>query len=380
MDDKIVKTTSRRQFLGAGVSAAVTGTALVSGFSLKQAAAVGKSAKVEVEIAGYPYDRVAGLIDGRVTIEGCEAKFKIGRIGEMNTHVFTEPQTRQVSEVGLLPFVLAYANEGFLAYTLIPVFPLRVFRHKSIFIRTDRGINKPADLRGKRIAVPGYSSTSLTWIRGILQHEFGVKPDQIEWVVTKNESTGESTGGASKFENILPKAISIRSGPKGKDESQLLVDGDVDGVFHAAEPAAFQEGHPKVARLFSDSREVEQQYYAKTGIFPIMHAIAIRKDIVEAQPWITKAVFNAYIQARQLAYDDINRNAWYMSSLPWIAQEAEATRKLMGENYYRYGVPGNQRTLRALLQYAHEQGLARRKLTIEELFHPSTLELVDHER
>ena len=344
---------------------------------MDQAAADGKSAKVEVEIAGYPYDRVAGLIDGRVTVEGCEAKFNIGRIGEMNTHVFTEPQTRQVSEVGLLPFILAYANEGFRTYTLIPVFPLRVFRHKSIFIRTDRGINTPEDLRGKRIAVPGYSSTSLTWIRGILQHEFGVKPNQIEWVVTSKESTGEATGGASKLENVLPKGISIRSGTIGKDESQLLVDGDVDGVFHAAEPTAFQEGHPKVARLFSDSREVEQQYYAKTGIFPIMHAVAVRRDVVEAHPWITRALFSAYSRAKKLAYDDINRNAWYLSSLPWIAQEAEATRKLMGDNYYSYGIEANHKTLEALLQYAHEQGLAERRLRIEELFHASTMHFTE---
>ena len=241
-----MKSTSRRQFIQAGFSGAILASSSTHLLACDhQVEAVNE---FPITIAGYPYDRVKGLIDGRVKVDRCQVKFEIGRIGEMNTHVLSKPQTREVSEVGLLPFLLAYANEELRNYSLIPVFPLRAFRHKSIFIRTDRGINKPEDLRGKRIAVPGYSSTSLTWIRGILQHEFGVSPEQIEWVVTSKESTSETSGGASKFENVLPADISIRNGAEGKNESQLLVDGDVDGVFHAAEPAAFQEGHPKVAR------------------------------------------------------------------------------------------------------------------------------------
>ena len=202
----------------------------------------------------------------------------------------------------------------------------------------------------------------------MLQHELGVRPDQIKWVIASKESTGDATGGASKFESILPEGHLDSSGTTGKDESQLLSDGDVDGVFHAAEPKAFQEGHPMVARLFSDSRKVEQQYYAKTGIFPIMHAVAVRRDVVESHPWITGALFNAYSRAKQIAYDDFNRHAWYLSSLPWIAQEAEATRKLMGDNYYSYGIDANRKTLEALITYAHEQGLAKRRVRIEELF------------
>ena len=362
--------TSRRQFLGLSVAGAV---AVRSTASLAQEDTGDKSDKLRITIAGYPYDRVKGLMDGRVPIDRCEVNFEIGRIGEMNTHVFSAPQTREVSEVGLLPFILAYANEGFRDYALIPVFPLRVFRHKSIFVRTDRGIRQPSDLRGKSIPTLGYSSTSLTWIRGILQEEYGVKPDEIEWVMASKDSTSDATGGASKLESVLPTGISVRNGPKGKDESQMLVDGDVDAVFHAAEPKAFQENHPQVARLFADSRAVERDYFAKTGIFPIMHAIAVRKNLMDAHPWISKALFHGYSKAKQLAYDDLRQNAWYMSSLPWIAQEVEATRKLMGDNYYSYGIEANQKTLEALLRFSHEQGLAKRRLTVEELFHTSTI-------
>jgi 4,5-dihydroxyphthalate decarboxylase len=180
---------SRRSFLKTTV---VAGAALAgSATSVAHDNNASTSGRLDVNIAGYRYDRVDALIDGRVEVEGCETQFEIARIGEMNTHVFSGPQTRQVTEIGLLPFVLAYANEEFRDYTLIPVFPLRVFRHKSIFIRTDRGITKPEDLRGRKIATPGYSSTSLTWIRGIMQHEYGVKPEEIEWVVSSTDSSAK---------------------------------------------------------------------------------------------------------------------------------------------------------------------------------------------
>jgi 4,5-dihydroxyphthalate decarboxylase len=161
------------------------------------------------------------------------------------------------------------------------------------------------------------------------------------------------------------------------DESDLLVNGEVDALFHAAEPRCFIEGHPKVARLFADPRTVERAYYTKTGIFPIMHAVAIRKDMIDANPKFPKAVFNAYSQAKRMMYEHMRKLAWVTVSLPWIAQEIEETQALMGENYWPYGIEVNRKALEALLEYSYEQGLASKKLTIEELFHPSTLELVE---
>lgn len=371
-------TESRRAFLKSTV---VAGAALTGNATLGNATAAAQdtnahaSDKLKIKVAGYNYDRVAGLADGRVQVEGCETQFEQAKVGDMNTHAFSGPKTRHVTEVGLLPFILALANDEFQDYSLIPVFVLRVFRHKSIFIRTDRGITKPADLRGKKIATPGYSSSSLTWIRGILQDEYGIKPEDVEWVVSAKDSGADVAGNLSKWENIIPKGISISEGPKGKDESQLLADGDVDALFHPNEPKAFQAGHPKVARLFADSRKTEQAYFAKTGIFPIMHTIAIRNDVARGNPWFPKAVFDAYTQSKQLAYDNIRTTAMYFITLPWMAQEAEETRKLMGDNYWPYAIEPNRKALNALLQYSHEQGLAKRLLKIEDLFHPSTLEL-----
>ena len=307
-------------------------------------------------------------------IEGCDTQFEVSSIGDMNTHIFGGAQTREVTEIGLHPFMLAYANDGFRDYALIPVFPLRLFRHKSIFIRNDRGIKKPEDLRGKKIATPGYSSTSLTWIRGIVQHEYGVRPDEIKWVIASKDSSSKAAGKTSRQENILPEGIAYTSGPEDKDESDLIESGEVDALFHAAEPRALVEGHPRVARLFPDYRQTEREYFSRTGIFPIMHAVAIRRDVIEQQPWLPKAVFNAYSQAKQLTYEYMQKSAWYKGTLPWFGQEFEETREVMGENYWSYGIASNRKTLETLFRYSYEQGLSKRKLTTEELFHPSTLE------
>jgi len=369
--------TSRRRFLKTSAVAAGTAVGLSALHANTVLAAESKSKGRPITIAGYKLDRVEALIDGRVQMDGFDAKFEIDSIGNMNTHIFSGPQTRQVTEIGLSPFMLAFANDGFRDYTLIPVFPTRLFRHKSIFVRPDSGIQSPEDLRGRKVATPGFSSTSLTWLRGIVQHEYGVKPEEIQWVVSSKDSSAKLSGGASKFENIIPKNLSVTQGPPGQDESDMLLTGQVDALFHAVEPKAYVEGNPKVARLFPDFRTVEQAYFAKTGIFPIMHAVAIRKDFIAAHPEFPKAVFNAYSQAKKLMYEHMRKLAWVTLSLPWVAQELEEARALMGENYWPYGIKPNRKSLEALFQYSYEQGLAAKKLTIEELFHPSTLDLIE---
>ncbi|UCD68974.1 MAG: ABC transporter substrate-binding protein [Betaproteobacteria bacterium] len=335
------------------------------------------SSSIDLTIAGYPFEHIRRLMTGKVKIEGCDVQYQVGKIGDLNTHVFSGPRTLDVTEIGLIPFILAYANDDFRAYSLVPVFPLRMFRHRSIFVRSDSGINQPADLKGKRVGTPGYSSTSLTWIRGMLHDEYGVRPEDIQWVVSAKDSSTKDAGKISKQENVIPDGISISVGPEGKDESDLLIDREVDALFHAAEPRAFIERHPKVTRLFKNVRRTEQDYYAKTGVFPIMHAVAIRNSLVEEHPWLPRAVFNAYSESKAQAYADMQEK-WFLRTLPWFAQELDTTQALMGRNFFTYGIAPNRKTLEALLRYAHEQGLARRKLAIEDLFEPSTLGLIDH--
>ena len=170
---------SRRNFLKAGTLA---GTALAAPAVLAEnpsspeTPTQSAAGKLDLKLAGYNFDHVQALIDGRVQVEGCTVQFQPGKIGDLNTHVFSGPQTLDVTEIGLIPFILASANDGFRDYSLIPVFPLRTFRHKSIFIHSERGITGPEDLKGRRIGTPGYSSTSLTWIRGLMSDEYGVTP------------------------------------------------------------------------------------------------------------------------------------------------------------------------------------------------------------
>ena len=329
-----------------------------------------------ITVAGYAYDRLQPLIDGRVTIEGCTLTYQKGGISDLNNHVFQGPQTIEVTEIGLHPYMLAFANDGFRGYSLLPVFPLRTFRHKSIFIRTDRGIDRGEDLRGKRIATPGYSSTSLTWIRGMLADEYGVTPEDVEWVVT-SKAVDATAGETSKQEKMVPEGLTIHQGPPGKDESDLLVSGEVDAVFHASEPRAYVERHPIVDRLFTNYRQVERDYFTATGIFPIMHAVAVKDEVIEANPWFPEAVFKAYAKAKQMNQQMLQNLGWAMVSLPWAGAEFEETRELMGDNYWPYGIEPNRKTLETLFRYSHEQGLASSELTVDKVFHPAGLELTE---
>ena len=361
--------TSRQGFITGSLAAA----SLASIAGSRAAPAAG----LPITMAGYDLDRMRAIIDGRVQIAGCTTKFEVAGIGDMNTHIFSGPGTREITEIGLHPFMLAYANEGFRDYTLLPVFPLRLFRHKSIFVRTGSGIKTIEDLKGRKVATPGYSSTSLTWIRGIVQHEHGVSPKEIQWVISKKDSGAEAAGKISKQEQVLPDGIPFAYGPAGMDESDLLVNGEADALFHAAEPKAYVQGDPRIQRLFPDYRTVEKAYFKKTGIFPIMHAVALRKETIKQNPWLPKAVFEAYSQSKAAAFDYMKKYGWVKESLPWFGQEFEETKAAMGENYWPYGIEPNRKALETLFQYSYEQGLASKQLTIEELFEPSTLELVE---
>lgn len=359
----------RRQFMVQAAVAAVA--ASVPTFSLMAA----DQKHLVLQAAGYRFPRTEGLFNGAVTIENCEASFEKAGIGDINSNLFAGPQSLDFAEVGLHPFMLAWANDGFRDYNLLPIYPLRLFRHKSIFIRTDRGIKRPQDLKGKTIATPGYSSTSLTWIRGLLQDEYGIKPTDIDWVYSRKDSSAELSGAVSAQENVMPEGIQIRPGPAGLDESELLASGEVDALFHAAVPRAFVDGHDKVARLFADSRATEQAYFQKTGIFPIMHAVAVRKTLLDDNPWLAGALFRAYSQSKALAYQQMTGIGWAADMLPWYGQELEQTRVIMGDNFYSYGLQSNTLALNTLFRYSHEQDLASRLLTVDELFRPDVRDL-----
>jgi len=380
----MTKNSSRRTFLKtATLAAGSVGTLGVVGCKSEPSTSQQEESEdvnsndLKLTVAGYNVNRVKSLVDGRVIIKGCTINFVEAGIGDMNTSTFSGEQAYDITEIGLHPYMLAYVNDHFRDYTLLPIFPLRIFRHKSVFIRNDRGIKKPEDLKGKTIGTPGYSSTSLTWLRGIFQDEYGINPEDVHWVISQKDSSADASGKISKQEQVNPEGVNIKMGTIGLDESELLVSGEVDALFHAAEPKAYIDGNQLVERLFPDSRRVERAYFSKTGIFPIMHAVAVRKSLLDKNPWLAEAIFNAYSESKTQDYAFMRKLGWVFDSLPWYGQELEETRKLMGENFWPYGIEPNRKTLETLFRYSHEQGLSNKNLSIEELFHTSSLKLTE---
>ena len=328
-------------------------------------------------VAGYDYNRVAPLANGAVTVEGCAVTYEVTGIGPLNNHAFYGPRTRQVTEIGLIPYILAFANGGFRDYLLLPIPVLRMFRHKSIWVRADRGIETPADLRGKRVATVGYSSSGLTHIRGVLRDEYNVLPEEIEWVSTGKDSATNLTGGVSNWEKVRPEGLEIAAAPAGMDESDLIIAGEVDAIFHPAEPRVYQDRNPIVRRLFEDFRSVELDYFRRTGVFPIMHSIAVRRDTLEAEPWLANAVFDAYSRAKAADMEQMHLLGWAYDTLPWYGQEYNDTIAAMGRNFYPYGYEACAKSYDTACRYLHEQGLSERRVTLDELFVPAVRELAE---
>ena len=250
------------------------------------------AAKPPIKVAGYDYDRVRAIMDGQVGVPGSEVVFEYQDIYTVNQSAFGPERKYEVTEIGLIPYVTKYVNEGFRAYTLIPVFPSRIYRHRSVYVHVDAGIERPEDLRGRRIGTPGYGSSANTWIRGFLLDEYGVGADEMQWIeTTKSSDDGKLRSGdlASRYQ--LPAGFPLVASPPGVDESELLLQGGCDALITPITPRAFPEGDPKIRRLFPDVRATEQAYYQKTGLFPIMHAVGIRTDAIEADPALPQAVF-----------------------------------------------------------------------------------------
>lgn len=350
-------------------------SALVAAGSQRQAAAVERESDV-VKIAGYAYDRVRAIQDGRHSLEDFDVQFQTEDIYNLNRLVFGPKQTYEVSEVGLIPYLMKYANEGCRSYTLIPVFISRTFRHRSIYVRTDSGIDSPEDLKGKRVATPGYAMSSHTWIRGMLQDVYGVKPEDMRWIeTTKSSDGGNVKSGYEAF--FLPDDFPIEKGPEGVDESDMIIAGDVDALITAIEPRAYSEGHPKVRLLFPNVQAAEREYYKQTRVFPIMHAIAVRRDFAATHPELPPALFALYSKAKKEAYKDLETVGALKVTLPWVNQELEETRALMGKNFWKYGLDANRKEMELVMRYIHEQGLVQRRLEVDEVFHPSTLRLCE---
>jgi 4,5-dihydroxyphthalate decarboxylase len=323
-------------------------------------------AKLQLSLACWDYDRTRALADERVRPDGIDLVYQSLEVEET---FFRMARHREfdIAEMSLSSYCVSkfLPDDPFVA---IPVFPSRCFRHNCVYVNERSGIREPKDLIGKRFACPEYQLTANVWIRGILADEYGVPVESVTYVTGGEEEPGRP----EKLKIDLPPAIRVEAIGPTQTLSAMLASGEID-AFHGPRRPSTADA-PGVRRLFPDPVAEEKAYFRKTGIFPIMHTIVIRREVYERDRWIAHALFKAFAQAQRIAYDDYRQTAALKTMLPWAAAEAEATRALMGEDYWPYGFAANEKTLETFTRYHLEQGLSKRKLEPKELFAPETLE------
>ncbi len=328
---------------------------------------------LKLKVAFWDYDRTRALADGTVKIDGVDASFESARIV---TEIF-ERMIRQrafdVSELGMTYFLRTFDFED-PPFIAIPVFPNRCFRHSAIYINTSSGIETPQDLAGKTIgefAVYGHDAG--VWPKGILSDDYGVTPDQCRWLV------GGLDWPLAPIDFIPqphPANVDVTPAPAGKDLGEMLEAGEIDALISADVPKCVLRGSPKVARLFPAYEKVEREYYRRTGIFPIMHTVVLRRDLLAQHPGLTKAIYQGFCEAKSVAIKRYETGMIFNNMdvmLPWFTHLIDEDRRLLGEDWWPYGVKANRTAVDHFLRYHFEQGLSKRRLTCEDIFAPELL-------
>jgi 4,5-dihydroxyphthalate decarboxylase len=320
---------------------------------------------VPLTVCTGDYDRVRALADGRIGIEGCEVNY-LAMNPEQAFYRAWNNLEFDVTELSGSSYILARST-GWDNYIAVPVFPSRMFRHSGIYIRADTGIEKPEDLKGREVGVPVYAMTAALWIRGMLQDDYGIAPADIHW------RTGglEEGGRKPKFPPNLPPDIKVTPIPDDQTLSAMLADGEITALVSAREPSCFGGD---IVRLFPDFRTAEKEWYARSGLFPIMHVLAIRKTLVEREPWLATSVLKAFTEAKDICLEEMSDVTALAVSMPWIAAELAETRAVLGEDIWPYGYQENIKELETMCRWSKAQGLAAREISPEELFHPATLD------
>jgi 4,5-dihydroxyphthalate decarboxylase len=326
---------------------------------------------LELTLGTWDHDRVMALHDGRVTVPGVRLDCQVHPTARLFPWAVQEARF-DITEMSVSSYILQLSRGGS-DYTAIPAFLSRAFRHSGFFARAGSGIESPADFAGRRIGVPEYQMTAALWMRGILADEYGVNCDQIHW------RTGALDEGVrrERLELALPDTMVVEPIEEGETLQDLLLRGEIDGLLAPKPPRAFLDGHPDLVRLIPDFEAAEQAYHAKTGYFPIMHLVGIRKSIAEAHPDLPRALYDGFVAARDMAMDRL-RTVWLGNanrlSLPWLGASMERTLASMGPDYWSYGCTANMDEIATICRYSLAQHLAAAPVAPEALFHPSVLD------
>lgn len=320
--------------------------------------------KLNLTLACGNYDRTRALMDGTVQAEGVELNYLPLPPGETFWRMLNNGEF-DVSEMSLSSYTIlrSRGDERFIA---LPVFPSRIFRHSSIYVNTGAGIETAEDLKGKRIGVGDYQMTAAVWARGLLQDDYQVRAADMRWVV-----------GTAVQEIELPADISITP-TQGNNPETMLEQGDIDALISVMMPRLLNQSTSRVRRLFPNCREVETDWYRRTHIFPIMHTLVMRTELYQAYPWLAISLYKAFVKAKEICYRRLYDTNALFATLPWLIDDIENTRQLMGEDYWDYSVTGSLPTLEALTRYLHEQRLTTRRMNPQDLFVPNIHDDLKH--
>jgi 4,5-dihydroxyphthalate decarboxylase len=301
-------------------------------------------------------------MDGRVKPDGIDLDIKVMRPREAFPRML-EKREFHVSEMSLASYV-SLVGKGDCPFVAIPVALSKIFRHDCIYVRPGAGIRTPQDLRGKRVGTTQYGSTGLVFMKGMLAHDHGVMPEDIHWFIGGLDAPTQRP----LLPLNLPPSIRIDFLPDGQTLEGMLAAGELDALFSLYLPDSFLRGAPHVARLFPNHKEVEQDYYRRTRIFPIMHTVVIREDVHRENPWVAQNLYRAFCEARDIATHGLYDTDALHLSLPFLIDHVEETRRVFGQDFWSYGLEPNRPTLAAIGQYVHEQHLSPRIVAAEEIF------------
>lgn len=321
--------------------------------------------KLPLTVAISDYDHVRDFANGVVTADGIEANFLTLSIEEIFFR-FSRYREWDVSEMSMAKYC-SLRSQGDDTLSAIPVFPSRMFRHSSIFVLADGPVKKPEDLRGRKVGVPEWAQTAAVYTRGLIVHYWGIPLAEIDWV----QAGVADRGRAEKVKLKLPEGVTVTPLPE-RTLDELLLAGEVAAVMTAHPLPSFESGDPRVVRLFPDYPKVEEAHYRKTGIFPIMHLLAVKNAVLEANPWVATNLLKAFDEAKRRSLARTFEMTASRFPIPWGVDYAERMKAIFGGDYFPYGIDANRVTLAAFLKFAHEQGVCHRLLQPEDLF-PETV-------
>lgn len=321
-------------------------------------------ANLPISLACWDYDRTRPLIDGRVKADGLDLNVQLMR-PQQAFQAMLQRKEFHASEMSLANYTALKAR-GECLFVGIPVMLSKMFRQSCIYVRSDAGIRTPADLKGKRAGTAQFTSTGVVFVKGMLQHEYGVMQSDMDWWIGGLHAPVQPPVAPPPS----PPGVRMQYLTAEQTLEEMFKAGELDVLFSNHFPALFEQGWPGIARLFPDYKSVEQDYHRRTGIFPIMHTVVIREDVHREHPFVARSLYKAFCDARDLAMDGLYDTDALRLLLPWLLDHIEETRSVLGKDFFAYGLKPNRPALTAIGQYLHEQGLAPRVVTPEELFLP----------